>query len=99
MPKFLYVINEWPLTVVHSLKVLDRYDRYLRVLSTVKGKSLLTHPRGREWAMSLTINVGVDRMNPSTKFRVISEGDERVEVRETSYFSGFCCLTDSGPTI
>ena len=34
-----------------SLKVPERYKECLRVSSSVKGKSLSSPPRGREWAM------------------------------------------------
>ena len=39
------------------LKVPESYEKYLRVISSVKGKSLSISPRRREWATSQTANV------------------------------------------
>ena len=50
-----------------SLKVPERYEKCLRVSSSVKGKRLPTLPSGREWATSQTTNVGRDRMNSGIK--------------------------------
>ena len=73
-----------------SLKVPGRYDKCLRVSSSVKEKSLPAPYSGREWATSYTVNVGGDRMNPGIRIlplpitRTSRMADDWVEVRSTS---------------
>ena len=56
----------------YSLKVPEKYEKCLRVSSSVKEKPFPKPPSWREWATSQTDNVGGDRMSrgmgsPSTK--------------------------------
>ena len=70
-------------------EVPQRYDKCLRVSSSVKIKSLSTLATERVCSTSLTVNVGGDNEYrdkdfPSTKCQRPSQrADDRVEVRET----------------
>ena len=50
-----------------SLKVPERYEKYLRVSSSVKEKPLPAPPSGREWATSQMAKVGGERINPGIR--------------------------------
>ena len=74
---------------IHTLKVVERYEKWLWVSSSVKGKSLPAPPSGKEWAIDgqnrRGLNESQDKDSPSTKCQQPSrKTDERVEVRATS---------------
>ena len=46
-----------------SLNLSERYDKCLRVSSSVKRKPLPATPSGGKWAMSRTANIGENQMN------------------------------------
>ena len=51
----------------YFLKVPERYEKSLRISSSVKVKPLPTPPSGREWAMLYTANVEGNQMNPGIR--------------------------------
>ena len=74
----MYITNQ-------TLKVPERYDKCLRVSSSMKGKHLSTPPSGREWTMSQMAYVRGDGMNPGIRLMAFSEADGRVEVKVISF--------------
>jgi hypothetical protein len=62
-----------------SLKVPERYEKYLWVSSSVKEKLLPRPPCGREWAMSLTANVIGNRINPRIRILPLSSANSLLE--------------------
>jgi hypothetical protein len=84
---------------VYSLKIPERYEKYLRVSSSVKGKSLSTHPRGRDWATSQTPNLGGDRMNPRIRILPISSANSPFGERKNGQRSGKLFFKADAPKV
>ena len=64
----MWLENIFAVILNGSLRVPERYEKCLRVSSSVKEKSLSTPPSGREWATSYMANVGENQMNPGIRF-------------------------------
>ena len=82
--------------IICSLKVPERYEKWIRVSFSMKEKSISTPPSVRNWTTTETANVGGDRMNPGIRILQLPSVNGLVGVWMNGYKSGQLLVPEMG---